>query len=67
MHRSIHATGWDAGGTTDHTNCAALCRRHHRAKTTGGWTLTRQGHTATWTSPTGHTYQTHPPPYSHDP
>ena len=68
MHRSIHATAWDQGGTTDRINCGLLCRRHHQAKTRGGWTLIRHpDETATWISPTGKTYQVRPPPYSHDP
>ncbi len=62
-----HAIPWDSGGHTNPENCGALCRRHHRAKTVGGWHLVRNDdHTCTWTSPTGHTYQTHPPPYGTD-
>ena len=66
MHRSIHATAWDQGGTTSPANCGLLCRRHHHAKTTGGWKLTRHDHdhdTVTRTSPAGKTYQVRPPPY----
>ncbi|HET7667184.1 MAG TPA: DUF222 domain-containing protein, partial [Mycobacterium sp.] len=42
------------GGKTAACNCCALCRKHHRAKTHGGWRL--QLHTdgsVTWTSPSG--------------
>ncbi|WP_123389511.1 HNH endonuclease signature motif containing protein [Nocardioides aurantiacus] len=39
-------------------NLAPLCRRHHHAKTHGGWTYERRGDgsraTYEWTSPTGH-------------
>ncbi len=45
-------------GQTRATNLHALCRRHHRAKTHGGWRVTRDPDTGrtTWTSPTGRTY-----------
>lgn len=63
-----HAVPWDEGGYTDPDNCGALCRRHHRAKTTGCWALKRAGAgTCTWTSPAGRTYITHPPPYGDHP
>lgn len=54
-----HTRPFADGGPTSADNLAPLCRRHHRAKTHGGWTLTidRTG-TATWTSPTSHTYRT---------
>lgn len=62
-----HAIPWGTGGTTDPINCGALCRRHHRGKTHAGWHLKRQpDHTATWTSPTGHTYHVPPPSYHDD-
>ncbi len=52
-----HIVPFDAGGPTATSNLAALCRRHHRAKTFGGWryTATRPGAYA-WTSPAGLTY-----------
>ncbi|MDQ6875278.1 MAG: HNH endonuclease, partial [Actinomycetota bacterium] len=62
-----HAVPWPAGGT-DAGNCAALCRRHHRVKTHTAWSLNRPDqHSSIWTSPTGHTYPSHPPPYGPDP
>ncbi|WP_311836329.1 DUF222 domain-containing protein [Cellulomonas fimi] len=40
-------------------NLHALCRHHHRLKTHGGWTVTRQPSTGAtdWTAPTGHRYR----------
>jgi 5-methylcytosine-specific restriction endonuclease McrA len=55
-----HITPYDPEGPPGQTrphNLAALCRRHHRAKTLGLWRYTR---TPTgiyhWTDPHGHTY-----------
>ncbi|RNM13032.1 HNH endonuclease signature motif containing protein, partial [Nocardioides pocheonensis] len=36
-----HVVPWEHGGPTSSDNLAALCRRHHRLKTHGGWTYTR--------------------------
>ncbi|AEV71239.1 protein of unknown function DUF222/HNH endonuclease [Mycolicibacterium rhodesiae NBB3] len=50
-------------GPTHPSNLACLCRKHHLLKTfwTGDWELTlRPDGAAVWTSPTGHTYTTHP-------
>jgi hypothetical protein len=56
-----HAQPWPTGHTTT-TNLHTVCRRHHRAKTTGGWTVTpHPNETRTWTSPTGREYLTSPP------
>lgn len=50
-------------GPTTRETLAALCRRHHRAKHIGGWTVRQlpgcDGDLA-WTSPTGHLYTTYP-------
>ncbi len=55
-----HRNPYPCGPTAEH-NLHALCRRHHRAKTEGGWTYTRDCRgNLTWTSPTGHS-STHPP------
>ncbi len=44
-------------GQTHPDNLAALCRRHHRAKTHHGWTYLRNKEgTYTWTSPHGRRY-----------
>ncbi len=48
-------------GATSSDNLAALCRSHHRAKTTGGWTYTHlhdPGHYL-WRSPMGQAFHTH--------
>lgn len=45
------------GGLTETANIAALCRRHHRIKTAGGWSYQRVGpRTYFWTSPHGQLY-----------
>jgi hypothetical protein len=36
-----HAVGWSDGGDTSSANLQALCRRHHTAKTSGRWSMTR--------------------------
>ncbi len=53
-----HDTPWPAGVTCE-CNLTTFCRRHHNAKTHGGWTtkLAPDG-TLTMTSPLGRTYQT---------
>ena len=53
-----HAKSWESGGETSAANLGALCRRHHRLKTHGGWKL--QSHSdgaCTWTSPLGKIYE----------
>jgi hypothetical protein len=54
-----------AGGATVPQNLQALCRRHHRLKTAGLWSVERDAATdsARWTSPSGHSYTTRPEPY----
>jgi hypothetical protein len=49
-----HVITHAAGGATTTSNLAPLCRKHHRAKTLGGWTYTklRPGHYR-WRSPAG--------------
>ena len=48
-------------GQTSPDNLAALCRRHHRAKTFAGWAYRRaRDGTYTWTSPHGRTYTVGP-------
>jgi hypothetical protein len=55
----------EAGGVTMPQNLQALCRRHHRLKTAGLWSVERDAATdrARWTSPSGHSYTTRPEPY----
>ncbi|WP_445256013.1 hypothetical protein [Nocardioides aurantiacus] len=48
-------------GQTSGTNLAPLCRRHHNAKTHGGWTYRRRDDGSyAWTSPTQHPYDVTP-------
>ncbi|RNM16287.1 HNH endonuclease [Nocardioides pocheonensis] len=52
-----HLVPWESGGPTSSDNLAALCRRHHRLKTHGGWTYTVvEPGTYLWHSPHGHTW-----------
>jgi hypothetical protein len=69
-----HATPFDPaphrggarGGTTSAGNLAPACRRHHRLKTHGGWTVTAHPDgSTTWTNPHGRDY--HSPPTDHRP
>lgn len=59
-----HTVDRQYGGTTKISNLAHLCRKHHRNKHKTRWT-TRQHPDGTiqWTSPTGHTTTSDPPPY----
>lgn len=52
-----HAQSWESGGRTSAENLGALCRRHHRLKTHGGWQLESNSDGACiWTSPEGKKY-----------
>ncbi|RNM11016.1 HNH endonuclease signature motif containing protein [Nocardioides pocheonensis] len=52
-----HIVPWQEGGSTSSDNLAALCRRHHRLKTHGGWTYTMlTPGEYLWHSPHGHTW-----------
>lgn len=54
-----HAESWESGGVTSPDNIGALCRRHHRLKTHGGWKIESFGDgSCTWTSPLGKTFFT---------
>lgn len=56
-----HAQPFDSGGGTSPTNLGALCRRHHRLKTHGGWNIESFADgSCTWTSPAGKTFYTPP-------
>ena len=49
-----HAEAWEDGGETSAANLGALCRRHHRMKTHGGWKLESfEDGSCEWTSPVG--------------
>jgi hypothetical protein len=52
-----HAQSWESGGATSAENLGALCRRHHRLKTHGGWKLESSlDGSCVWTSPHGKKY-----------
>lgn len=52
-----HAQSWESGGATSAQNLGALCRRHHRLKTHGGWKLESESDgSCLWTSPHGKRY-----------
>jgi hypothetical protein len=54
-----HAIPWEEGGKTAPDNLGALCRRHHRLKTHGGWKIVSHSDgSCTWTSPYGKEYVT---------
>ena len=58
-HRVPHdpRTDRDDGGPTCTCNLAPCCRRHHRAKTTGGWTyVTVEPGVYLWRSPLGYQF-----------
>jgi hypothetical protein len=50
-------------GSTRHGNLGALCRRHHKRKHDGGWSLTQPepGHFI-WRAPNGRSYHSRPGP-----
>lgn len=56
-----HAVEYAKGGQTNAANLHPPCRHDHRLRHDGGWqvALDEQG-TASWTSPLGHSYRTHP-------
>ena len=55
------------GGPTVRANLDPLCRRHHRSKHRGGWTLTQpQPGRFRWRSPLGHIYWTGATPIAPD-
>jgi hypothetical protein len=64
-----HTVAWEDGGTTSERNLGARCRHDHRLKTFArGWTVKQHpdGRMAV-TTPTGHTYVSHPYDYRLDP
>jgi hypothetical protein len=50
-----HVVPWPEGPTAA-GNLDATCRHNHRAKTHGGFRVTKTGDGTTWTTPTGHQY-----------
>ena len=52
-----HAQPWEEGGSTAPENLGVLCRRHHRLKTHGNWTLKSfPDGSCEWSSPLGKKY-----------
>jgi hypothetical protein len=52
-----HAQSWETGGETNPANLGLLCRRHHRMKTHGGWSLeSNPDGSCMWSSPHGKKY-----------
>jgi hypothetical protein len=52
-----HAQSWETGGETNPANLGLLCRRHHRMKTHGGWSLeSNSDGSCLWKSPQGKTF-----------
>jgi len=52
-----HAQSWETGGETNPANLGLLCRRHHRMKTHGGWSLeSYPDGSCLWKSPQGKTF-----------
>ncbi|MEE9096416.1 HNH endonuclease signature motif containing protein [Pseudarthrobacter phenanthrenivorans] len=62
---SDHLQAWDHGGSTNVSNLAQVCPKHHRLKHHSTWTPdpATTKHPPGWTSPTGRHYQPeHPDP-----
>jgi hypothetical protein len=52
-----HAKSWETGGETNPSNLGLLCRRHHRMKTHGGWSLeSNPDGSCLWKSPQGKSF-----------
>jgi hypothetical protein len=52
-----HAQSWETGGETNPANLGLLCRRHHRMKTHGGWSLeSNPDGSCLWKSPKGKSF-----------
>ena len=64
-----HTMAWDDGGHTSDQNLYAGCRHDHRLKTLSpGWQVDQHPDgRVTWTTPTGHSYTSHPYDYRPDP
>jgi hypothetical protein len=59
IDHNIHAPK----GDTSAKNCCCLCRRHHRLKTFGSWSVQlKPDGSCLWTSPSGRQFVSDPPP-----
>jgi hypothetical protein len=58
-----HIKAFEPGDLTTQANLMSLCRRHHRLKHDGKWTVERDDKTGvtTWADRRGRRYQTRPP------
>ena len=58
-----HVEPYDPGDETTQANLMSLCRRHHRFKHSGEWTVHRDDRTGitTWTDRRGRQYRSRPP------
>ena len=62
---AFNHTSPETGGATVPENLHALCRRHHRLKTAGHWSVARGSEgEVVWNAPTGHRYITHAEGYA---
>jgi len=62
-----HCIPYPTGPTSEH-NLYGGCPHHHSLKHHAGWTVTQHPDgRITWTTPTGHTYTSHPHNYHPDP
>lgn len=59
-----HRIPYAHGGTTDVENGQGLCERTHYCRDHPGWRLEAEpeSDSVTWITPTGHRYESHPPP-----
>lgn len=49
-------------GLTTGPNGQGVCDMSHAIKALPGWSVDAKGKVTTWTTPTGHTYTSRPPP-----
>ncbi|MEO6472787.1 MAG: DUF222 domain-containing protein [Aeromicrobium sp.] len=57
-----HSQAYGDGGLTTAENGQGLCRRSHTIKHQPGWRVEVKGRSTVWTTPTGHSYRSDPPP-----
>jgi hypothetical protein len=57
-----HVHAYELGGLSIKENGQGLCPRSHTIKHQPGWSVTTEGKTTVWRTPTGHEYRSDPPP-----
>ena len=62
IRETDHIHAHQHGGPTTLNNAQGLCKTSHTIKHLPGWNVRAHGKTVTWTTPTGHTYRSDPPP-----